>query len=50
MWKKKAVKERPLGQNGKNNGPDAHKIISGPIENKQVEEAPKNEAISPWKS
>ena len=47
---KESNKIKPLGQNDKNNGPQAHKIISGFKESKWVKEVPKNEVVSPWES
>ena len=37
-----------MGQNDKNNGPQAHKIISASKKAKRAKEAPKDEVISPW--
>ena len=47
---KESNKIKPLGQNDKNNGPQAHKIISGFKESKWAKEVPKNEVVSPWES
>ena len=48
---KKAEKEssrvRTIGQNDRNDGPQAHKIISGHKESKRAGEAPKREVVSP---
>ena len=48
---KKAEKEssrvRTIGQNDRNDGPQAHKIISGHKESKRAGEAPKSEVVSP---
>ena len=44
---KESNKIKSLGQNGRNNGPQAHKIISGFKESKWAKKAPKNEVVSP---
>ena len=47
---KESNKIKPLGQNGMNNDPQAHKIINGFKESKHAKEVPKNEVVSPWES
>ena len=47
---KECSRVRTIGQNDRNDGPQAHKIISGLKESKQVEETPKNEVVSSWES
>jgi len=37
-----------LDQDGRNDGPQAHKIISNLKESKRAKEAPKNEVLNPW--
>ena len=41
MRKKKATKERPLGQNDRNNGPQSHKIIKWPQRKQTGQGSPK---------
>ena len=46
---RKKKKKKPLSPSGKNNGPQAYKIVKGP-QRKQMGPRPMNEVISPWES